>query len=257
MINIIYIMLKRSISLEDIIKCAFNSSITNDDINMIEKCLIKGATVTSTSIEKLNELILNYNYGYNIKPVSNNIFKLLLKNGFDVITDNVKFMYSCVLVYDEFYIKSIIDMGYNGDNIKAPMLLQKIIKKPKEVCHIDILLDNGFCKHIQSLLMHTITGSSRYLSLFIIRGANCYSILNDLLAYVLLLKNINDLVYNNINIMLKHMYDIKNLNEPVLKYFLIKSINYDVPNDILISICVLYMEIDYAKSNVIKEDRKS
>src|ERR1044071_6306350 len=190
MINIIYIMLKRSISLEDIINCAFNSSITNDDINMIEKCLIKGATVTSTSIEKLNELILNYNYGYNIKPVSNNIFKLLLKNGFDVITDNVKFMYSCVLVYDEFYIKSIIDMGYNGDNIKAPMLLQKIIKKPKEVCHIDILLDNGFCK---------------------------------------------------------------NLNEPVLKYFLIKSINYDVPNDILISICVLYMEIDYAKSNVIKE----
>ena len=249
---------------KSIINYAFDVAIEKDNMAMIEKCLSEGAVVTSTSVNNFQR-ILSRDNDDSISDDSTDserverhkkIFEsMLLKNGFEIMTDNITFMYVCVIHDDEYYIKSIIDSGYNGNHTKAPKLLEFMLSAYQERASdcLEILLDNGFDQHIQPLLMYCVQNDMNgNLALFIRRGANCYSILHDLHAYVLSQERCSHYALHNIKIVLENMYRIEMLREPIFKYFLIRSINHDVPIEIFVYVLKMYMLLDYACSNNIR-----
>lgn len=265
-------------SYQNIIDYAFRLAMKRCDLDIIEQCLIAGICVTSKSIKRFEksresnrEQFENGDYYeeeladgiikagmIKHRKIIEKIFELLLKNRFDTITNNVGFMSRCVLWNDDYYIQSIIGLGYNGNHITSPELLLKIIEDDEYEKYCDntrILLDNGLWQHMQLLLMRCVElGRKKYLDLFILCGANCYSVLNDLSAYVSRLERCPRRVINTINIALKNMYDIKMLHEPIFKYFLIKSISYNIPIEIAVYIIGWYMLFDYVRSDSIKEN---
>ena len=69
--------------------------------------------------------------------------------------------------------------------------------------NLHVLLNSGFDKHIQSVLMYTITyGNTACLKLLLKYGANFYSILRDLHYYVSFEKNLilTHLTYNTFHV---------------------------------------------------------
>src|SRR5579863_6375186 len=216
-------------SLKRIINCAFNTSITNYDMDMIEICLSEGAIITLESIINLQGII-SFRYVIPIDPdrigKCKKIFEsILLKNGFEIMIDNTEFMYTCVMHDDEYFIKSIIELGYNGNHANASEVFKCVISDDVPLDHLKRLLDIGFGQYVQSSLMCCVTyGDVECLSLFIEYGANFYSILHELHAYVLLNQSQLWCRIDNINFVLCNMYKIEMLHEPILKYFLIKSI---------------------------------
>src|SRR5579863_2996727 len=255
--------MEHSDSLKSIIKYAFDIAIKKSDMVMIDKCLSEGMIVTSKTIDSLRKIILididelESDDDYEQIPIyvmkRRKIFEFLVKNHFENVTDNINFMLMCVMHSDPFYIKSIIDLGYNGNHPKASELLKRIIFDDPDPNCLKILLDNGFRRHIQSLLMFCVEqGEQECLSLFITYGANCYSILHDLHIHVSLQLSCRKSMCDSIYFVLENMYHIKMLREPVCKYFLIKSINYCVPIEIFVYVLKLYMSLDYECSDDIR-----
>ena len=240
--------------IKDIINYALNKAISGHDSNMMEKCFSAGACVTQRSIKtfKSNMLYLDNEFRSASKCGERaKIFELLLKYGFDVITNNISFIVDCVRYRDKYYIQSIINAGFNSDHTQSVEILKKIIclywkNEDGEDEQLKILLNNGFCRHIQPLLMYCITESDRhYLSLFIEYGANCYSLLSDL--HILSQQSLNSRIRKNIRFVLTNIFEIGLLKEPIHKYFLIKLVQYDIfiPTEIPICIFQCYMLLDY------------
>ena len=179
-------------------------------------------------------------------------------------------------------------MGYHANHSSNNFILSANMLQPYGFSsnRLKILLDNGFCKYVQSLFPKCMKESTEYIKLLIEYEANCYSILDDLFLFTLSLDHIYHTIYNNIKLVLNHMYDIKMLTEPIFKYFLIKTIGVSsgltldsleldslelgprsmsgsetfllgkargLPNDIVVYIFRYYMAIDYAKSDAIEE----
>src|SRR5579863_3787796 len=91
------------------------------------------------------------------------------------------------------FIKSLIEHGYNGVYPKAVVIFKRILDGDNWVMPTDlrILMDNGFDKHIQSILMYSITYSTvTRLEMLLEYGANFYSILHDLHYYVSFERNL-------------------------------------------------------------------
>ena len=252
-----------SMSLES--ESLLDIAIENNDVIAVEKCLLEGATITLQSIHKFSPKMsftssIYYDFGQPDQSCHKKIFELLLKYGFDIITNDIRFMMYCFKYCDEYYIQAISDAGFNGFHDKSVEMLRDVISgwdmTDDHHNKLRILLGNGFSRHIQSLLMRCITKTDiSCISLFIEYGANCYSILHDLHMHVSQLQPVNSWIQNNIMFVLRNVYNITMLKTPIFKYLLIKSIprNFDIPIEIFVHIFQLYMAMDYACSNKIKE----
>lgn len=247
--------MEHSDPLKNIINFAFHLAIRHNNLIIVEQCLSEGAIITSESIKIFSECFLDENHSQMGCSQNKKIFNLLLKNGFDVITNKVDFMYDCITCGDKYYIESIINSGYDGDHGGSFELLYTIIERNVlDLDSLGMLLYNEFYQHIQPLLILCVeSGSNAYLPLFIKYGANCYSVLHELSTYVSQSQKLNRNRIETINIILENMYDIDMLCEPIFKYLLIKSINYAIPIEIVVYIFKLYMSVDYKCSDDIKE----
>ena len=238
-----------------------NEAIYNHDLDTIEKCLEAGVCITTQSVRRFQSKMLYFNCKF--KSASKRechvkIFEhILLKNYFDVITNDINFMTGCVQNYDKYYIQSIITAGFNGNHTQSVKIFKNIIRRSYKNKHDDnliILLENGFCRHIQPLLIYCITKCNEpYLALFTkMGGANFYSVLHDLHTNVLSQSLFCQYRWPNINFVLRHMYEMTMLREPICKYFLIKSVHCDMIIEIPILIFQCYMLLDYEYTDNIR-----
>ena len=263
--------MERSDSFKIIIDYALNKAISDANLDIVERCLSSGTSVTLQIIEKCKPE-KKYYIDSDSEDEDNDgdtrrkkIFKLLLEHNPELIINDVNFIIESVLYHDKDYIQAIVDAGFNGDHNQSAEILKKIISSGSHLENMDadklkILLSNRFCQHIQPLLMYCITDSDeRYLSSFIKHGANCYAVLHDLHTYISSYGLINYPMGDNIKLFLRNVYNIKMLTEPIFKYFLIKSVNHDVyiPIELFVGIFEWYVSLDYKYINDIEIILKS
>ena len=265
------------------IESSLNDAIHSNDLSLVKKCLLSGEIkLTSEFIHNFipdiemisfldNCLKLDSLKYKQYKDNKELIFEILLKHGFILIVNDIPFMKKLISSGNTYYIDLLIRHGYNGTYPGSIEIFKKIINtgrlsyqsksdSNKLLSAIRSLLDNGFNKHIQSVLMYCIIhGNVIYLQLLLDYGANFYSILHDVHHYAFELDNIfkikdhypllRPLILDNINFFLDNSYKIEMLGQPIFKFFLIKSIpwrwRYVVPLDICVHILRLYMETDY------------
>ena len=250
-------------------------AIANDDVSAVEKCLAGGAIITTKSLVKINSQMQRYHSLYdcilncpydvcliNSHSYENNkkIFWLLINHNLDIVTNDIEFIANCITEYDPYYIREIIKTGYNGTHSTAIDVFKKIVIAT-HISDLEILLNNGFSHHMQLVLLDCLECGNIYcIERFIIHGVNCYSVLNDIYKFVCRVisgstRHFSFCQESIIDKILKNAYHINMLTEPILKYFLLKSIprNFDIPIEMYVHILQLYMAMDYACSHKIKE----
>lgn len=236
---------------QDIYNYALDRAIEKHNFIMVEKCLLNGAIITNHSVSILCDVLTKPPDYVITNDWDKDIFKLLLKYGFQIIANNHDFIEMSVMHSNAYFIQNIIKAGYNG-SFDNSVHIFNIVVKTRGVCPqiLSILLANGFDRHIQTVLMNCIKADSyKHLPLLLSHRANFYSILTEVCAYISMLAKPSD----SIKFAFEHMFKICMLDEPVLKYFLVRSVRFDIflniPTEICVYIFQLFMEIDYALIN--------
>ncbi len=230
---------------QEIFNYALDNAVKNNDVGMAEKCLSEGSVITSKTVSLCTPI--------HKTKINGKLLILLLQHGFETIVNDVNFMDSFFKSKNEHLIRLIIEAGYNGSYNRSAQILKSVVEKKKPNVYIlSQLLENGFDEHIQFVLMGCIEKDNHsYLPILLKHGANFYSRLNDICEFGLHYR-----LSTSVEFAINHMYDINMLSEPIFKYCLFKSTQFDLGFTLPIEICAyvfqLFMEPDYIRTNLIR-----
>ncbi len=228
-------------SIQKIINFAFDESIAQSNIDIVQECLSNGAIITRRTLRKYT-LDETYNLNkchWELLPTKK-IFKLLLTHGYDTIINDTKFMISCVCHDDSYFMKSIIELGYDSGHRNAAKILLRSIPYGNNT---KLLLENGFDCHIKSVMMDCIKEFDSYkLKILIEVGVNIHVFEYDIAQFFYEFTLNKSYYYigdikDTINIICDNL---RSLNEPITKYLLISQINFDICQDVHLYIMEFY-----------------
>ncbi len=237
---------------EKIINWAYKQAIHIHDLLIIKACIDARCEFTDEHISLVKDNILCADYKtYNPKEYAD-LFNLLSTNYFVQFASNTEFMIACISHPYEFYLKTMIDKGYNSTCPDAQTVFLKSLDRINSQ-KIELLAGCGFSQYFQSGVMECIKENNlNCIKILFEHGVSFYSELQNIYNYVFSLNLSWSLDLEAIHFALDNMYNIKSLLQPIKVNLLLMDCEF-ISADVRIHIMFLYMATDYAMTDKIRD----
>lgn len=228
---------------ESIIDFAFRQALNLKNINIIKQCLAAGISIKNISScwmepDQANVMI---------------IFKMLLDYDSDALFENTVFMSSCITSYTDYYLKALVTAGYDCNYSNAQRVMEECVIGDLPDNNLFVLLDNGFDKYSKQAVMACINYNKfDTFRELVYSGKFMYELLDDMCNLITTMMQSEVFICPKmIKFILDNIYHIELLGPVISKYMLLSAKNI-LPLEINIVIMQLYMELDYVKTDKVR-----